>query len=582
MNPECIPDRRRLEWIAVAVVTAIGLGLRVWPMGRLGLTHFDEGIYALVASWSLQPKGIAALDPLLIAYAPPGYPILGGIAYWIFGRSDSSMILVSQVAGTLTIPVVAWLGRRTFGPGAGFASAVFCATSGPHIAFSRMALVDASFLFAWLVALGAGMRFLERPVFSRALPMGLAVGLAQQFKYNGWLSGGIVVATALLGIVVRPEERTWRSIARTFGWGLIAAGVAWLVVWPWYAFVEAHGGYSALLRHQRSYLGSFGDWWPNFRSQAEQAVAMSGGLRLVGSSMLLVGLGLGLAGPLSWLPMVPGFERVGRPFFTLIALFLPFVFIDAPFRLGFLLAPFLATRADPSRRLMAVWWIVLASTSPFYHPYARLWLPLHAVNWLLMAWLVTEGIGSIVSAETQIPKPGTPGFWARLMNTRTGMAMICGACILVLNIGWRVDRMPDLLDPSDSLRQASRQVAAVLPGEVKGLQLLVRPPVTYYLAGRIALFPMAGSGQLKRPSPSNVWALVDSAILRSESGQIDPGFVRTLLEPFAKHWEVVEEFPTTLSLPTLLDLDPGAARSGSLDRSCPLWLLRPRRPSPTR
>ncbi len=191
------------------------------------------------------------------------------------------MIAVSQVAGTLTIPVVAWLARRTFGPGAGFAAATFCAFSGPHIAFSRMALTDASFLLAWLLALGAGMRFLERPGVVRAILMGLAVGLAQQFKYNGWLVGGIVIASALLGIVFHREERKVGSILKTFGWGALAAVVAWLVVWPWYRFVEAHGGYSALLRHQQSYLGGWRDWWPNLSIQADQAAALSGGLRLI-------------------------------------------------------------------------------------------------------------------------------------------------------------------------------------------------------------------------------------------------------------------------------------------------------------
>ena len=43
-------------------------------------------------------------------------------------------------------------------------------------------------------------------------------------------------------------------------------------------------------------------------------------------------------------------------------------------------------------------------------------------------------------------------------------------------------------------------------------------------------------------------------------------------------WDVVGRFPTTLNLPTLLDLDPGAA-SGPIEPAsveCPLWLLRPR------
>src|SRR5947209_7262609 len=112
MQPASTPDRSRREGLAIAVVTVIGAGIRLWPPARFGLTHFDEGIYALAGTWSLGPGGIAGLDPSLIPYAPPGFPILIGLAYRLLGPSDVSAIAVSQVAGTLTIPVVGWLARR--------------------------------------------------------------------------------------------------------------------------------------------------------------------------------------------------------------------------------------------------------------------------------------------------------------------------------------------------------------------------------------------------------------------------------------------------------------------------------------
>ena len=184
------------EWLAVVALTAIAALLRLAGFGRLGLDHFDEGIYASVGAWSLAPGGLADLDPGLIPYAPPGYPILVGLAYRLAGPSDLAAIAVSIVAGIAAIPVVAWLGRRTFGPGFGVAAAGFAAASMPHIAFSRMALTDATFLLAWLGAMVAGGRFLERPGPVRAVWLGAAVGLAQHFKYNGWLAGAIVAATA--------------------------------------------------------------------------------------------------------------------------------------------------------------------------------------------------------------------------------------------------------------------------------------------------------------------------------------------------------------------------------------------------
>jgi 4-amino-4-deoxy-L-arabinose transferase-like glycosyltransferase len=576
-------------------MTLIGAALRFWPVGGLGLTHFDEGIYALVASGQMS---LAELIP----YAPPGFTILGGLAFAILGSSDSALILVSQVAGIVTIPVVAWLGRRTFGPGAGFASSVFCAFSGPHIAFSRMALTDASFLLAWLLALGAGIRFLERPGFVRALVMGLAVGLAQEFKYNGWLTGGIVIASALLGIAVRPEERKLGSIAKVFGWGGFSAVVAWLVVWPWFAYVEGHGGYSALLRHQQSYLGGFGAWWPNLSSQANQAVALSGGGWLLIPAIGLVCLTSWISGRATPFRPWKSYSRVERlvlipgiPCF--LFLLLP-NFVDAPYPTGFLGIPWLLKR--PGRRIVVLSWLVLLISSPFYHPYARLWLPLHASHWLLMAWIVADAIPSL--RELDLPglykTPGRVGLRSRLFADNPGKRLPIGeaalvtifVCIIAWNImsnmvnqGQKFPRtqviaQPGLLAPSDSLRQACDQASLFLPDDVKALQVLVRPPVIYYLSGRVRLSRMEGSEALSKPGNPDVWALVDSWNLRSELGQGSEESSRNLLEKFANHWEVVQAFPTTLSLPTMLDLDPDAARSDTADRNCSLWLLRPRRP----
>ena len=125
-----------------------------------------------------------------------------GLSYLFFGVGDVAAVLVSIVAGTLTIPAVGWVARRTFGSGAGAAAAAFTAFSGAHIAFSRMALVDASFLLFWVLAIGQGQRFLERPKPLRAVSLGLAVGIAQLFKYNGWVSGVIVALSAGLWLLI--------------------------------------------------------------------------------------------------------------------------------------------------------------------------------------------------------------------------------------------------------------------------------------------------------------------------------------------------------------------------------------------
>jgi dolichyl-phosphate-mannose-protein mannosyltransferase len=99
------------EVLVVMALTFVGAVVRLWAPGRLGLTHFDEGIYALAGLWCFSPRGLAGIDPTVISYAPPGFPILVGWSYVVLGVNDLAAIVVSACAGTLTIPLSAWLGQ---------------------------------------------------------------------------------------------------------------------------------------------------------------------------------------------------------------------------------------------------------------------------------------------------------------------------------------------------------------------------------------------------------------------------------------------------------------------------------------
>ncbi len=218
-TPPRTGSSRTREILVVIAFTVIGGLLRLWSIGRLGLSHFDEGIYAASGLWIFSRHGILDLDPTLIAYAPPGFPFLIGVAYFVLGASDLSAILVSIVAGTLTIPAVAWLAYRTFGSGAGGLAAAFLAFSGAHVAFSRMALTDTSFLLVWVLALIHAQRFLEKPCALRAGLLGLAVGAAQLFKYNGWLAGAAVVLSAAVWLALHPARVAHRAHRGHLGLG---------------------------------------------------------------------------------------------------------------------------------------------------------------------------------------------------------------------------------------------------------------------------------------------------------------------------------------------------------------------------
>src|SRR5262249_36527439 len=101
------------ESLLIALLTLVGSILRFWAFPRLSLTHFDEGLYALAGLWIPSREGLPGLDPGVIPYSPPGFPLLVGMAYLVLGVSDYAALVVAILAGIGTIPVAGWLGRRT-------------------------------------------------------------------------------------------------------------------------------------------------------------------------------------------------------------------------------------------------------------------------------------------------------------------------------------------------------------------------------------------------------------------------------------------------------------------------------------
>jgi dolichyl-phosphate-mannose-protein mannosyltransferase len=570
-NPPRLDSELFRESLVVFALTLIGALIRLWSLGRVGLIHFDEGIYALGGLWVFSPRGLLDLDPNLIAYGPPGFSILLGWSYLFLGVGDVAAVLVSIVAGTLTIPAVGWVARRTFGSGAGAAAAALTALSGAHITFSRMALVDACFLLFWVLAIGQGQRFLERPKFSRAVVLGLAVGIAQLFKYSGWVSGVIVALTAGPWLLFHPAERKTRTMIATWGWGLVAALTAAMVYWPWYQFVESHGGYSALLAHQRSYLGGLSSWPGHLSIQLDQAAALSGGPVWLGCG--------GIAASLGMLLSVGDFRARGRLLFR--------VLLDAISLAALCLIPevswwvclFWISIAFIQRKrigtlpayLLFTGWVTLSVLTPFYHPYARLWLPVQAFGWIVMGGVFVD-----VRTIVEIAGRGSGLTWKLASDPLPWFAVVCivsGVSDAIFADLPRETTPIRLLEPSDSIRLACRAIQNEIPKDVNGLRVFARRPVTFYLAlgGVVRIFPQPDLEHLLDQKDPASWTLLDMAMLRQDNVSDED------LAQSTANWVIVRDFPTSLNMATLLDIEPAAARSGTVNIMASLRLMRPRR-----
>ncbi|WP_161602269.1 ArnT family glycosyltransferase [Tautonia marina] len=557
-----MPRRLGRETVWVIAMTMLGAGVRLKGLGTLGLDHFDEGIYAQAASWVFAEGGLRALDPALIPYAPPGFPFLVGLSYQLVGVSAAAVILVSILTGVLTIPVLAWLARRTFGQGAGAATAALVALSGPHVLFSRTGLTDATFLLVWSLAMLAGVRFLDRPGVRSAIGLGFLVGLAQLVKYNGGMTGLIVALTVLIAAIRPGAGRD--ALPKSLGFGLLAAAVALLVYLPWFLFVERTTGYAGLLAHHRSYVDGVAGWWPNWQQQMAQAAALVG-LTRTGNSWLAISVAL------AWIGAAIGQGRSVRSWKRfrhlgpLLALILAVVSLASPANLPYwaalIWAPVLVwfdTR--PSARLMAVWFLVMAVSTPLYHPYARLWLPTLAASWMLGGGLIAAVLCWLRGVRDE---PETIPTRRSLQPLRHVVA-IAVVGVLLAEVGpWvlpdRVRWFPDPLAPSDGSRNAAEFLRAELPEAPLGapassVLVYARPTVGYHYVlagGTNPIRVLADLEALRTDSArSGTLALVDAAM----------GVTMTpeqVLELQDAGWRLTSDQQTSISIASLLDVRPG-------------------------
>ena len=374
-----------------------------------------------------------------------------------------------------------------------------------------MALTDVSFLFAWLVAIGIGQRFVEHPRLSRAVALGVAVGLAQYFKYNGWLTGVATALAVLLGIILDPPERRARDAS--CGWpgsGAVAALVAALVYGPWFRFVEANGGYAGLLAHQRGYMGGLSSWVPHWSSQMAQGVALSGGPAWGAFAMLLACAGVWFASPR--IGGIPGMAKFGAVA-VLAAGLLAFVpMVSWWVALGWVLGPW-APR-PVAARVLGAWWLLLAVLTPFYHPYARLWLPLHAASWIIMGGVVASLVPVISRTDGALRLSPIP----RRVSWQIGLVAAIAIGHQILDTP-RPRPLAGLLGPSDSVRAACQDlVRASSPPRSRAFDSSrVRRSGSISRSrggGRSGPSPICAlcSGA---PDPAS-WVVVDEVLLRQE------------------------------------------------------------------
>jgi hypothetical protein len=406
-----------LAWCAVAA----------WPRARdfdrLGLVHYDEGVYAESAASVRAGKGFAAFHPQQALHAPPLTAVAGGLLARVCDvPASQGLILLSILCGAATVGLLYFGVARAVGTVGGCVAAIGVCWSGAHVLWSRTALTDAPHGLAFLAAVFAAARLARRPSFGAALGAGLAAAVALNVKYHvGWIALAAGACAAAPGIFAADKAERRRLLVL---WAT-AFFVAFLGVLPWAfsgAASVADAGGSVATQHGRFFEPAH--WWRNLVAQLGYATKFPG-------PHWPAALGvLGLGGFAAFVR-----KRDASP-------------LSSGATLGYAAA-------------------ALALVTPAYHPYPRLAVP--------FALCVTAGIGRVVGGWTD-----RPGYW------RSPEAPIFASCAAIggfLALFGATDSSGAERargGASDGLRVAALTLAAkVPPGEP--LYVLAEPNVAAHL-----------------------------------------------------------------------------------------------------
>ena len=240
-----------------ATLLTFGLGFLLWD--RFPLRE-DEAIYAY---WA---RHFAHVDPWFLTVWPDKPPLflwsLAG-AFELFGASPAAARFVNMAATGLTVPVVAAIARRLWGPSAGLLAGITFALNPFVLSFAPTAFTDPLLVLWGMLALYAALA--RRPLWT-----GIALGAAIMTKQQGLLFVPLVVAAVLhgQGMMANGPRPTHHAIRPTLlGLALVILPI---ILWdsqrwavapsPWDLAGRNYGGLSLLPVDQ---------WWPRWRSWSD-------------------------------------------------------------------------------------------------------------------------------------------------------------------------------------------------------------------------------------------------------------------------------------------------------------------------
>lgn len=469
-------DKWHVHHFVLGMILFIGVVLRCAVSHRLGLWHFDEGVYALSGQWPFQLDGTSPFYVNHHYYAPSLLPGLIGISFYFLGIEDLSAIAVSQASGCILIFATYWIASRWYDRSTALIAASLAMFSEMHIIYSRMALTDSLLVTCFVVSLVCISEMLSQCRYQWSIASGIAVTLAWNTKYNGWLP----LFFGLCGFMPTIVRNASLTLPLLKYWCL-ATGIAVLGYMPWYLYISQQpGGYPALINHHQGYLVGWQGWLSSLNEHVNHLTSMHSELSVTG-----------LAVTCFVIPLLANAWTIKRVILSSLvciaiyaigsqtnALYLMFLF-----SISALTIPLVEKRirkrplehqpiltGNPGPWIHIGWVLGLLILTPLYTPYPRLTLA-----WLPGIWIATGKFISFISHQLVAPTTGAAEIpTARRLPVILLLSLIFVSPIVTNNRAWL------FWSPTNHIQKAARQLDSVLPPESR-IYVYAEPSLLFYL-----------------------------------------------------------------------------------------------------
>jgi hypothetical protein len=186
--------------VAIVLVTALAVGLRVWALNQLGY-NTDEAVYAGQGAAIAGDPALKQIFPIFRAH-PLLFQFVLALVF-TFGVSDLAGRLAAVAIGLATVYMTYRVGKLLYGANAGLLAGLFLALMPYHVVVSRQVLLDGPLVFCGTLTLFFLARYAmtQRPAWIYLT--GLGMGLTFLAKETGIIMLGAVYAFLALSREIR-------------------------------------------------------------------------------------------------------------------------------------------------------------------------------------------------------------------------------------------------------------------------------------------------------------------------------------------------------------------------------------------